>query len=43
MERFCFIMSVKGPLPLILVGIVIVINMLFIWLFNNTASSIAAV
>lgn len=40
MEIVCFIMSVKGPLLLILGGLVILINMLFVLLFNNTASTI---
>lgn len=40
MEIFCFIMSVKGPLLLIHGGIVVLINMLFVLLFNSTASTI---
>lgn len=43
MERFCFVMSVNCPLLLILGGIVILINMLFVLLFNSTASIIVAV
>jgi hypothetical protein len=39
MERFCFAMSVKGLLLLILGGIMILINMPFVLLFNSTASN----